>query len=242
MQNRTIEEVIRLSYHLGMIPNSVKRGHKAPDFNEQELLEWVTSQPHFNKLWDDYVASGYNRMKVPSLDRLDESIGYKFSNIELVTWEVNANRAWDKLMKPVAAYTLKGKLINSYESFILASQSLGVPSYDITNTIKGRQKYTQDYQFIKVVEGQPILDNIEPVKERYEAIAEATSMLVIRVDLVTGEEIVFKSQPEAAASAGISTRGIRSVLSGAQKTAGGYFWKKHPEAKVRKNSSSSTLF
>ena len=242
MQNRTIEKVVRLSYTLGMIPNSVKRGHKPPDFTEQELLDWVISKPNFGKLWSDYVASGYNRMKVPSLDRIDESVGYTFSNLELVTWEINANRAWNKRMKPVAAYTLKGKLINSYESTTLASQNLGVPLYDITNTIKGKQKYAHDYQFIKVVEGQPLLDNIEPVKEHYEAIADATSMSIIRVDLVTGEEIVFKYQPEAANSAGISTRGIRSVLSGAQKTAGGYFWKKHPDAVTRKNSSSNSLF
>jgi hypothetical protein len=59
------------------------RGHKPPAYTFEELYNWILSQSHFKKLYDRWVESGYKKDLRPSIDRLDDSKGYSFDNIQL---------------------------------------------------------------------------------------------------------------------------------------------------------------
>ena len=80
----------------GMKVRSEKRGHEPPTFTLEELREWIFSQPNFDTLYDNWVASEYDRTLIPSCDRLDDDLGYSFSNIRLVTWKENYDKQHDK--------------------------------------------------------------------------------------------------------------------------------------------------
>lgn len=72
---------------------SKSRGHSPPDYTLGELKEWVFSRPHFNKLYNNWVESGYSRDLSPSCDRKDDYKLYTFCNIQLVTWQQNRKTA-----------------------------------------------------------------------------------------------------------------------------------------------------
>ncbi len=75
---------------------SRKRGHQDPDYTLKELRTWMYAQPNFEELFDNWVQSGYNKFKRPSVDRLDDNIGYSFNNIQLVTWLENDRKYRDR--------------------------------------------------------------------------------------------------------------------------------------------------
>ena len=65
-------------------------------------------------------------MYVPSVDRIDDNIGYTISNIQLMTWGENDKKAHDDMRdgkliggnknKPVLQFTKDGKFIAEYIS------------------------------------------------------------------------------------------------------------------------------
>ena len=73
--------------------NSRHRGHDEPTYTRQELQDWIIAQPHFETLYQDYIASDYNKWKCPSVDRIDNTKGYSMDNIELMTWKQNSEKS-----------------------------------------------------------------------------------------------------------------------------------------------------
>lgn len=73
--------------------DSKARGHPAPALGK-EHLKAMTETDLFKGLWADYVASGFDKWKRPSIDRLDNSRGYDLDNYRLVTWRENAEAHW----------------------------------------------------------------------------------------------------------------------------------------------------
>lgn len=69
--------------------SSRKRGHKAPEYSELELTKWLHEQFMFHVLYDEWKNSNYDKWLKPSIDRIDDNIGYCFSNIQLMTWREN---------------------------------------------------------------------------------------------------------------------------------------------------------
>ena len=104
--------------------SSKTRGHTPPTYTKEELYTWITSQPGFNLLYQAWVDSNYTSDFKPSCDRLDNSKGYTFDNLELVSWKVNKERAYADTVKgtlgtcqkPVYQYALDGTFLASFIS------------------------------------------------------------------------------------------------------------------------------
>ena len=58
----------------------------------QDFYNWSLSNDTFWDLYDEWVASGYERRLTPSVDRIDSDKGYDISNMEWVTHSENSRR------------------------------------------------------------------------------------------------------------------------------------------------------
>lgn len=87
--------------------NSIRRGHNPPTYDRKELDIWLKAQPSFYIIYREWVESGYNSDNKPSLDRLDESKGYSFDNVRLVTWKENQQQNSKNIKIGVGSYAEK---------------------------------------------------------------------------------------------------------------------------------------
>lgn len=138
------------------VKNSIKRGHKPPEYTQKELIDWILSHKDFEKLYSNWVDSNYLRDLAVSIDRLDDSKGYAFNNIQLITFRENYLKSHqgfrDKtLFNPtllndghvkVYQYNTKGHFIKDFISLSEAARQLNVRHQLISRAIKvGRYAY-----------------------------------------------------------------------------------------------------
>ncbi len=106
-----------------MRSTSKRRGHFEPKFTSAELRGWLESQKLFHELWAAWINSGYCKHTIPSVDRKDNSIGYEFSNMQLMTWEKNKA----KENKAIIQYSLEHVEIARFSSIMEAQINIGKP-------------------------------------------------------------------------------------------------------------------
>lgn len=114
--------------------NSLIRGHKPPTYTKDELNSWLLNDWLFDLLYTNWCNCGYLKDMKPSVDRLDDSKGYSFDNIQIMTWKENQLKCNYQVRnnikkhsgllngghKAVSQYTLDGIFI---KDFISASEA-----------------------------------------------------------------------------------------------------------------------
>lgn len=82
--------MLGLAYSLyrSMKQSSRLRRHEF-DLDKQTFTLWLLDQPNFNELFGNWEQSYHSNKLKPSVDRLDNSIGYRYDNMRLITWEEN---------------------------------------------------------------------------------------------------------------------------------------------------------
>lgn len=114
--------------------NSKKRNHSQPEYTNKQLNKWCKKQKLFHALYDNWVLNNYKINLTPSIDRIDNSIGYSFSNIQLMTWEQNnikekndrKNGIDNRTNKAVLQYDKKLNFMHEYHSIRDASRKTNV--------------------------------------------------------------------------------------------------------------------
>jgi hypothetical protein len=104
--------------------SSVSRSHDMPNYSNHDLRKWVHAQHNFDKLYNNWVISGFDKMLKPSVDRLDDYKPYTFSNIRLTTWQMNFDKGHSDMVNginnkqstSVSQYTKNMRLIDTYYS------------------------------------------------------------------------------------------------------------------------------
>lgn len=116
------------------------RGHEPPLYSVQELRDWLLSSNLYHKLHEEWVASNYDMNMVPSIDRIDDNLGYSFDNIRITTWMSNNKKQHTKRCVAVFQYSLDANLINAFPSQSTASKETGICAVSIRNCVIGKQK------------------------------------------------------------------------------------------------------
>jgi hypothetical protein len=141
---KTVPGIISNIYN-GEITASVQRGHKPPTYTKQELSDWL----HANgliRLFNNWELSGYVKNLRPSVDRINSTEGYSFTNIRLVTWKENNDAAYEerksckrvtRQCQKIVQLTLSGEYMKTHLSISKAARDTGFCRTNINYACKG---------------------------------------------------------------------------------------------------------
>ena len=124
------------------------RGHIMPTYTKQELQEWLYSQKKFHVLYDNWKRLDFQKMYAPSVDRIDNSIGYTLSNIQLMTWKENKDKSHkDRIsgkltsgLRIVLQFTKDREFIAEYYSISQANRETGINIGNIAACCRDERK------------------------------------------------------------------------------------------------------
>lgn len=73
---------------------AVKRYKNLKLLSKDEWVVWTShNMPKFLKLYKDWQRSGYKKAFAPSIDRINNSRGYEFDNMQWLTFSQNARKS-----------------------------------------------------------------------------------------------------------------------------------------------------
>lgn len=137
----------RMSYiYSSQIKNSKERNHPTPDYSREQLTAWAYEN-NLEHLVNNWKLSNYSKRLAPSVDRLDPNLPYTMSNIRLVTWEMNNDKAYQdrkscfhvtRQNKKVEQLSVYGKHIAYYDSISSAARSTGAVRSNINAMCVGK--------------------------------------------------------------------------------------------------------
>lgn len=125
---------------------SKQRKHPKPEYTRKELTEWAFAHG-LDALWSAWRNSGYTKDLIPSIDRLDPTKPYSLSNIRLVTWAENNEKAYEdrkecrhvtKQNRRIEQLTLDGTHIAFFDSIASAARKTGNIRTNINGMCKGK--------------------------------------------------------------------------------------------------------
>jgi len=155
---KLLEDKINQLYK-AMVRNSRKRKHNPPCFSISEFKEWITSQPRFENIIKNWVDSSFNTYLAPSVDRIDDNVGYMFSNMQLVTWVENMEKSHNDRSHEVYVYDIKGNLVKKVSNSFAASLFTKDSPFVVRNNCKGVSKLSScGYQYKYVGSNKQITD------------------------------------------------------------------------------------
>lgn len=210
---------------------SVRRGHPQPQYTKEELIDWVMSQPNWESLYKRWVENNYLKKLRPSLDRLDNSLGYSFDNIELVDWQENHRRQSQELKsgiggrnRVVLQYSLDGEFLNEYINVEKASKETNTNKTSLCTVARSvggsKEKHTR-YQangYIWIYKDSFSTDKINKVVEKLQ------TNKVLQFTL-NGEFVSeFSSCKEVSESLGYSYSSISNNTKGDSRYSHGHIW------------------
>lgn len=128
--------------------NSKLRSHSPPTYTKIEFIKRFENDPKFISLFENWVKNGCQKYLKPSFDRIDNSKGYSFENINLTTWAENAINGNISRRKTVSVFK-KGRLISQSVSQVEAAKLTG-HSIDYIKKIQDTGKESpRGYSFAK---------------------------------------------------------------------------------------------
>lgn len=135
------------------IRNCKQRKHPLPEYTEQELYNWCLLQENYSILYEQWSLNKFDKEYTPSIDRLDNNKTYSFSNIELVTWKENKQRAYEDIRKnklsnsgllnnghtPIVQYDFNGTRIQEFISISECSRQTDIDHRGISEACNGKR-------------------------------------------------------------------------------------------------------
>jgi len=225
IRNRSVIGKLKTIYH-SQLRNSRSRGHEEPQYSLEEFVAKYSVNGEYIRLHTEWADSNYDKFLAPSFDRLDDSKGYSFDNLQVVTWKRNNTKAHEdmrsnKLLNGHVAIVqyLEGKSTH-YTSASEAERATGISSKAIVNATNGLTGKTRDGSVW-----------VKSEKELEAAIVKAEkphglSKTVLQYTLDGEYVATHESTPKAAEAIGLkSSSNIRAVCDGRRAKAGGFVWK-----------------
>ena len=226
IKSRTKKGVLKQIYY-SQLGSSRKRGMPGPEYSKEWLIDKYITDSKFVSLHSEWVASGYDKMKKPSVDRINPLVGYTVANIQIMTWAENkakghsdsSNGTDTRNSKEVSAYDTDGKYAATYHSRKEAARQLSIDAENINAVVDNCTRTTGGYQF-----RSKKVDSLVPLRSNNR---KRQKKAVVQIDDNTDEILaVYEGITDAEDALGVSHKSsIRKSISGKYVRAYGYKWR-----------------
>lgn len=142
-RQQTPQGVLNIIYRNQLLKS--KRTGIQVKYSYEEFKNRYLTDDEFLKLYINWIKSGCIKNKKPSFDRIDNSKGYDFNNLQLMTWEENNIKGRKECSLQVNQYDLDGNYIKTYNSIVEASKAVNVYKSNISACCKGKLKTSAGY-------------------------------------------------------------------------------------------------
>jgi len=131
--NRERQKKFRLTFKGWLIStlnnmkkSCIKRNHPLPKFTKKELGIWLNKNypQETEDLFESWRNSGYLKEMRPSIDRINDSKSYDFSNINITNWKTNKRKGDTARRVPIKKISLNGSLVDIHTSIKHAAKSV----------------------------------------------------------------------------------------------------------------------
>jgi len=120
-----------------------------PTYSKQELVDWLYSQADYHLLYDNWQRLDFQTAYAPSVDRIDDLIGYTMSNIQLMTFKANQLKPHrgGKATRAIVQINLSGEVVKGFSSIAEAHKSTGTNRANIIAVCKGYREKAGGYHW-----------------------------------------------------------------------------------------------
>lgn len=141
---RSLKGVLTTSYNAHRW-RSKKYGWNKPDYTKEYLHKKFLTDKKYLKLHKEWVESGYNKLKKPSIDRIDNTKPYSIDNIQLMTWKENNDKGRKEYIRTantnVEMYNLDGAFLKKFDSVKEAVEETGLNSANLILCCQGKRNH-----------------------------------------------------------------------------------------------------
>jgi len=152
------------------VSSAKQRGMALPEYSIAEFYDWIISKRAFHRIYNEWVNSGYKETEVPSCDRVNDRISYRFDNIRVVAWKDNWHKIHDdvksgrntKRCTAVDQLSLDGRLVQRHHSMSAAARSVKGSQGTIWKAVNNQSIQMYGYRWRYSLEEN---DNSEIIKK-----------------------------------------------------------------------------
>ena len=129
-----------------------------PDFDLKTFHEMFLKDKKFLRIFDEWEKSNYTKAKKPSIDRINNKIGYLKNNIHIVSWSENRFKQSmeRRSRKGKVAQILNGKIINIFNYQREAYKKLNIQQSMLSMAITGKYKIAYGYEWKYINENKEL--------------------------------------------------------------------------------------
>jgi hypothetical protein len=140
----------------GVLTNSYghQKQRRNVEYTLKELHEKFLHDKKFNRIYEEWVNSGYDLQFKPTIDRINCKKTYTIENIQILSWSENRykQRMELKLIRAKPIAMLKGDVVvEKFKSVSDAVRKTGLSQGNISSCLTGKRKTCDGYMWRYVI-------------------------------------------------------------------------------------------
>ncbi len=125
------------------------KSRREVEFTLKEFQNRYINDKKFIRLHSEWMSSGKNKMKKPSLDRISNKKGYTVKNTHMLTWAENRYKQTmeRRSRKGSVIQYLNGKQIAKFRSQREAVRQTGISQGNMSEQMNGKRPHVEGFIF-----------------------------------------------------------------------------------------------
>lgn len=143
-----------------MKERATSKNIELPDFTLVELHNMFLNDKKYLRIFKEWERSNYQKAFKPSIDRINNKIGYIKSNIHVLTWGENRfKQAMERRSrKGKVAQILNGQVVKIWGSQREACKKLNLSQSMLSSALTGKYKQAYGYKWKYIYENPELLN------------------------------------------------------------------------------------